>query len=279
MLKKEYITIIEKRVQEILEELDYHDKVIRDDIFKLLRKKSLVLFYPLDEEQDLDGFHIVKFVKDRPTAFVYINSAKNFEKCIFCAAHELGHIYELEKDIEKEFSDAQLSMRDVDDIMNRFAAELLMPYKEFRDNFYRFLNKYCKDIKQLKLGDLLKVIVALMDYFYVPYKSVVRRLREIDFFTESGLNKFERIEKESPELINRYIYEGKYTRLRHPSRIKSFEDLPQYLDYAQADNIISQRKADEIREAFDIDLTLSDERLEKAKEDAILDTDIMKGNL
>jgi len=279
VLKEEYVAIIKNRVQEILAELEYHDIVIRDDIFKLLRKKSKVIFYPLDEEMDLDGFHVAKYMKDELTAFVYINSAKNFEKCIFCAAHELGHIYELEKDIEKEFPDVQFSTKEIDDIMNRFAAEMLMPQQVFRDKFKELLYLHVADINQLKQGELLKTIVALMDYFYVPYKSVVRRLWEIDFLTEVGRKKFEKIEEKEPELIDLYIYAGKYTRLRHPSRHKTFEELPEYLNQAQDIKIISRRKANAIRDEFEIDATLLEDKVVKNAEDTLLDTDIMKGNL
>lgn len=279
VLKEEYVAIIKNRVQEILAELEYHDIVIRDDIFKLLRKKSKVIFYPLDEEMDLDGFHVAKYMKDELTAFVYINSAKNFEKCIFCAAHELGHIYELEKDIEKEFPNVQFSTKEIDDIMNRFAAEMLMPQEVFHDKFRELWRLNTVGIVELKNGHLLKTIVALMDYFYVPYKSVVRRLWEIEFLTDMGREKFEKVEEQEPESVDLYIYEGKYTRLRHPSRHKSFEELPEYLTRAQDIHIISRRKSNTIRDEFEIDVTLLEDKVVKTAEDTLLDTDIMKGNL
>ena len=62
MLKNEFVQIIERRKNEILKELNYSEEVIRDDIFKLLRQKSKIIFYPLEEELDLDGFHIEKSV-------------------------------------------------------------------------------------------------------------------------------------------------------------------------------------------------------------------------
>ena len=62
MLREEYVVIIKKRVNEILNEFNYRESVIRDDIFKLLRKKSRVIFYPLEEEKDLDGFHIMRYM-------------------------------------------------------------------------------------------------------------------------------------------------------------------------------------------------------------------------
>lgn len=54
--------------------------MIRDEIFKLLQSKSNIIFFPLDEELDLDGFHIERCVNRQMKAFVYINTAKNFKK-------------------------------------------------------------------------------------------------------------------------------------------------------------------------------------------------------
>ena len=68
MLKNEFVQIIERRKNEILKELNYSEEVIRDDIFKLLRQKSKIIFYPLEEELDLDGFHIEKSGQHLPDA-------------------------------------------------------------------------------------------------------------------------------------------------------------------------------------------------------------------
>lgn len=263
--------IIQKTVDTILQDLEYHEPVIRDDIFKLLRKKGKVIFYPLPEEPELDGFHVQKVVNGKLTAFVYINTAKNFEKCIFCGAHELGHIYEVEKEIQKEYPEVQFTIEETDNIMNRFAAELLMPEDKFKEIFHKRIFLLGKKWKQMTYADLLKTIVALMDYFYVPYKAIVWRLHEIGLFTDAGKVEFEEIEKNDREIINSYIYEGKYTRLRTPSNLKSFENLPEYLRKAEEEDIFRREKINRIRMEFDIEQVASGEKLD-AKEKSKLES-------
>jgi Zn-dependent peptidase ImmA (M78 family) len=266
MLEISYVKIIKDKINVILKELDYHEIIIRDDIFKLLRKKSRIIFYPLDDELDLDGFHINKIVNGKLTAFVYINTAKNFEKCIFCAAHELGHIYEIEKNIYEVYRDAIL---DVDAVMNRFAAELLMPEEAFRTKFSELIQAINKPAIKMSYADILKVIVTLMDYFYVPYKAVVWRMQEIEFLSDVGRKKFEEIEEEDKEIINSYVYEGKFTRLRNPTRLRSFENLPEFLNKADEEGILSKRKSQITRKEFSIDIVASSNQIDKAENSTI----------
>lgn len=269
MLKNEFVQIIERRKNEILKELNYSEEVIRDDIFKLLRQKSKIIFYPLEEELDLDGFHIEKSVNGQMVAFVYINTAKNYEKCIFCGAHELGHIYEIEKDILNEYPQEVLTMQDIDDVMNRFAAELLMPRENFKQKFEEFLMRNRKNNSVIKYSELLKTIVALMDYYYVPYKAVVWKLWEIDFLTLSGRDKFENIEKEERDIIDAFILEGKYTRLRHPTRLKNFENLTENLKYAEENGVYGANKIQMMKTDFDIDISIPEDKIAQTESDEL----------
>lgn len=276
MLDASYVRIIKAQIKEIREELDYHEEVIRDDIFKLLRKKGKIIFFPLDGELDLDGFHLDRIVNGKHTAFVYINTAKNFEKCIFCGAHELGHIFEIEKEIERAFPEVRLNNGAVDEIMNRFAAELLMPSSAFRKKLKEYLMSSNEKLKELTYGDMLKTIVALMDYFYVPYKAVVWRLQEINFLTERGREKFESMEKEDKDIINAYIYEGKYTRLRHPTYLKNFESLPEYLNRAEEEGWMNMQRIQDIRNEFGIDKVASSVKMVETEESTLDEATISK---
>lgn len=276
MLDAKYVDIIKEQVQLIRSELNYSDEVIRDDIFKLLRKKSKIIFFPLVDEPDLDGFHIEKCINEEIVAFVYINSAKNFEKNIFCGAHELGHVYGIEKRIIERYPDQSFSSQEIDDIMNRFAAELLMPDTCFRKKFQELLAGERSLEGALKYGELLKTIVALMDYFYVPYKAVVRRLYEVSFLTQAGLEKFEKIEDEDKEIIDALIYEGKYTRLRHPTMMTNFENLQESLNFAQEYHVIGTKKIERMKRDFGIDISISEEMLAEKIGEKIDSKDIAK---
>lgn len=276
MLDSRSIEVIREQIKAIRNELNYTDEVIRDDIFKLLRKKSKIIFFPLVDEPDLDGFHVERCVNGELVAFVYINSAKNFEKNIFCGAHELGHVYEIEKKIIEKYPETSFTIQEVDEIMNRFAAEMLMPQALFLDKFKEILRQVRENNEVLITGEVLKTIVALMDYFYVPYKAVVRRLYEVGFLTQIGLEKFEKIEDEDKDIIDALIYEGKYTRLRHPSMMTSFENLQESLSFAQEYHVIGYKKIQQMKQDFRIDISISEEMLAEKTDEKIESEDITK---
>lgn len=87
--------------------------------------------WPEDKQLDLDGFSTDKVINGHPETIVYINYAKNKEKQNFCAAHELGHLHELDKQLEDLFPDDVFTHSNIEDVMNRFAAELMMPARDF----------------------------------------------------------------------------------------------------------------------------------------------------
>lgn len=62
-------------------------------------------------------------------------------------------------------------------IINRFAAELLMPAKEFRKTFWAHMGKLSLDSEKLRQVDLLRVMVLQMNDYMVPYESVRRRYK------------------------------------------------------------------------------------------------------
>ena len=188
----------------------------------------------------------------------------------------MGHIYKIEKDIKAVYPDVDFNSLEIDEIMNRFAAEMLMPKEIFIAKFKEFLDFYRKDESIIRYAEMIKVIIALMDYFYVPYKAVVWRLWEIEFLTLTGRQKFENIEKEDSNIIDAYIFEGKYTRLRHPTKLKSFENLLENLSYAEQNKIYSKRRIEEMRNDFEIDISVSGEKIAKTESDKLDMGDITK---
>ena len=66
----------------------------------------VVLYYPLEEES-IDGCHIEKPVNGHMEQFVFINSNNTRERQAFSAAHELGHIWQVDKRLEKKVPDIE----------------------------------------------------------------------------------------------------------------------------------------------------------------------------
>lgn len=185
--------------------------------------------FPKSDEPDLDGFSTDKVVDDEYKTVVYINSAKNVEKQNFCAAHELGHRYQIDKLIKDNFIDDIILPSDVEDIMNRFAAELMLPEKDFMSRCRTiYLPKYGHEIRsgeyQISKSDCVRVIIELMNFYYMPYKAVVYRLEEVGFFSEETRQKMMHYESVRKDVVNQMIREMGITRLRNPNNMRQISE-------------------------------------------------------
>ena len=224
MFRNRYLHTIMQEVKKIRKAYGLsEDTPIGDYIFAILKNECILIEWPEDKQLDLDGFSTEKVINGCLETIVYINSAKSKEKQNFCAAHELGHRHKLDKQLKDIFPNDVITPSNIEDVMNRFAAELMMPARDFEirsDELYRgcFGNKDGREVIFVK--KLLEAIVVLMDFYYVPYKAVVLRLQEVNVIpdalchllltheeTENGRN-----------LISAIIREQGITRLRIPDR-------------------------------------------------------------
>lgn len=231
-------------------EIASKDVPMRDDVFDILDQFCKVVYYPLHNEGN-NGFHI----KDMPFAngttqdFVFINTSQTIEKQVFTAAHELGHIWEIDDYVLKEINLQEIS--DIrEKIINRFAATLLMPDRLFKKILIKEIEKVRNNEGEITSIDLIKLIVSLMNYFLVPKKAVVLRLVELDFVNEEGakfLIEDERVEA----LIQKYIQDLGYCNLRLRTEKKWIEGLSDLLDVAETSGAIPQKKIDYLRKKFD----------------------------
>ena len=153
---------------------------IKDDIFGILEKLCVVVYYPLENEVNC-GFHTKRFVKDRLEDFVYINTAKPLADQVFAAAHELGHVWGVAIEVWEAAGETEaLTIDEEERIINRFAAELLMPGDEFKKTFWAHMREQKLIPNQVKVEDLVRVMVMQMNDYMVPYESVRRRMIETD---------------------------------------------------------------------------------------------------
>jgi Zn-dependent peptidase ImmA (M78 family) len=157
----------------------------KDDIFELLEKVGTLIFYPI-EENLLWGIYVNKNEKH----YFIINSGISMEKQVFAAAHELAHSLEIAKvkfevvtaDLMTEYvnhKDFGEKLKKADIIANRFAAELLVGAKQLREKYSELLNISSNAAKAVILSDL----------FLVPYRTIVKRLRETELISENELVK------------------------------------------------------------------------------------------
>ncbi|WP_337051073.1 ImmA/IrrE family metallo-endopeptidase [Priestia megaterium] len=157
-------------------------RILREEVLDLLEQEATLLKYPIEDDE------LCAFVcKKKGRIFVYINSYIPKEKQIFAAAHELYHIWFDQERLNKtEMLKNDTLENQTEDITelkaNFFAALFLVPTNVLIDE----LRSRNIDKGNVKLFDIVK----LMSVFHVPYKTIVRRLYEINFIDLIDMSKF-----------------------------------------------------------------------------------------
>jgi Zn-dependent peptidase ImmA (M78 family) len=161
-------------------------RIVKEEVFHILMSNSIFLQFPFQDDE------LCAFVcRKGNRIFSFVNSNIPYEKQIFAAAHELYHIW-YDEDVlaqgellSEEVLDTQLEQGSIDEReakANRFAAIFLVPKDVLRKEL---------DTLGVKPSELSEVhVVKLMDLFGVPYKTMVRRLHEIDFIELDKCVKF-----------------------------------------------------------------------------------------
>ena len=252
-------TVIESIRDFISEKQVQQELLLRDTIFPLLENYCTVLYYP-QENEDNDGCHVKRIVNNEIVNFVYINTFKSIEKQIFTAAHELGHILELDAFLKQNCPAYKDCMEE--QAMNKFAALLLMPDNVFDKTVREHSAAYCTNDGKITLDNLIRFSLYLMDYFFVPFKAVIIRLWELGYLSKkdalSLINDRTTVEK-----INDYIKNLGYKRLGIKSCKKSIKDFAELLDKAEQQEVFSKTKITYIRNKMD---------LHEIKDDALSNT-------
>lgn len=220
-MKEKYIPIIKEIAEDIRKKNGLGtDAVIGDYIFTILQQECVVMMRPIKHQPDLDGFSTEKIIKGKLETVVYINTAKNVEKQNFCAAHELGHRYAVDSMIRDKFPEDIILPPEEEVIMNRFAAELMMPEKEFRDRGIKVWKQYStrnrNNAFQITLKNAIQAIIQLMDFYYMPYKAVLYRMGEVKIISSPVKIYLEGYEEGNRNVVDQMISDMGITRLRTP---------------------------------------------------------------
>ena len=232
-------TIINEHRQKLNTEDNIHlNAVLREDILPLLDRYCTVVYYPKEDKKN-NGFHTSYPFHGETIHFVYINTAQYKEKQIFTAAHELGHIWEVDKIIQEKWKislNADYSER----LMNRFAAELLMPDYIF-EAFAKQAIEAVKRNGKLTVGGMVQAITAMMNEYFVPYKAVVYRLYELDFIeADEARVLWGEVPSLSREVLEdhskKVAQEQGFSRLYKDDGRKGIDGLKDLLDKAKAES-------------------------------------------
>lgn len=254
-IEKTIINFIKTKFQQDNLSVLFQNPLLREEVLDLLDRYCTVVYYPVDDTGN-NGFRLKRmpFADGTRQDFVFINTAQTLEKQVFTAAHELGHIWNVDEVVIKEHNlEDTTDMRE--HIINRFAAILLMPDDKFVISVRAGLKEYGEQGKKtITYVNLLRMIVGLMNHFFAPMKAVVLRLVELKFFREDVakvLLGYDDITAEAfAERIHELCVECGYTNLLNPSRKKYIEGLAQKLDIAERNNLVSPNKIRVMREKF-----------------------------
>lgn len=246
--------VVEKIIELTDAELKEHgivNEIVRDDVFSVLDSHCIILYYPLPED-DINGYHINRMINDKPQEFVFINTANTTEKQVFAAAHELGHVLKVDEKIIKEF-DLNSSTEISEKIINRFAAELLMPEKIFvdkADNILKTLNVKNK----ISIGNMVYLIVCLMNEFLVEFEAIVRRFNELKKISDASRDLLLKL-KNIPDFYDEITSLAKasnFTRLFIKSNNRSIKNLKELVDKANEKQTLTETKIESILKTFGI---------------------------
>lgn len=244
--------IKQKRQTPALEE-EFVNRILREDIFDLLSRECTVIYFPLENEEN-DGFHVQMPVNGEKQHFVYINTAKPLQKQIYAAAHELGHIW---TDNGRNIGVIPVSPEEDDALMNRFAAELLMPEDVFGPLAAKKLDELKNEPGKISEENFFRVVAYLMDEYFVPFQAVVRRLGEVRILDRETCKDIEenRYKKsaDGKKMLEDCINEGGYSKLlSKPNMKKSMTGFTELLNQAEEHGVFRPEKVEYLRKELNL---------------------------
>ncbi|HHX79936.1 MAG TPA: ImmA/IrrE family metallo-endopeptidase [Acholeplasmataceae bacterium] len=179
-LNEELVAEIQRKARSKLGECKKQGDIIGSQIFSILSLYTRVLYYPLGKKGPwgityIDG---TKHTNPDIKPFVAINTSIPVDGQVFAAAHELYHIWYDQRPVTLSSSilyvtNGQNKTPDISELKaNRFAAEFLVE----EDLLHREMRLY--SITPGKIT--IKNILTLASLFTVPYRTMVKRLYEVD---------------------------------------------------------------------------------------------------
>jgi len=172
---------IRKLAEELRRKLGFgSDAPIANDLFTILDNMNIrMLQYPIELDGENSAFSAALMYStegDEELVFIGLNTAIFFDKQIFAIAHELYHYLTKTATHISRLSEEKYSLLEIK--ANRFAAEFLLPKSTLESIV---LNEFkTSNLHQIQNKTLLRFIARLHCTWWLPYHSLVKRLKEID---------------------------------------------------------------------------------------------------
>ena len=152
---------------------------IANDIFTILDRLDIMLLeYPIESEGDRPAFSAAIMYSeegDKKLTFIGLNTADFYDKQIFAIAHELYHYYTKSGSHLSRPEDEEGSLIEIK--ANRFAAEFLLPETVLESIV---LDEFkTSTLEKVQHKTLLRFIARLHCTWWLPYRSLVKRMHEI----------------------------------------------------------------------------------------------------
>ena len=152
---------------------------IANDIFTILDRLDIMLLeYPIESEGDRPAFSAAIMYSeegDKKLTFIGLNTADFYDKQIFAIAHELYHYYTKSGSHLSRPEDEEGSLIEIK--ANRFAAEFLLPETVLESIV---LDEFkTSTLEKVQHKTLLRFIARLHCTWWLPYRSLVKRIHEI----------------------------------------------------------------------------------------------------
>lgn len=175
------------------------DAPIANDLLLLLEKKNITLVqYPIEDDGTRSFGAMFLTTKDADIEFNFIglNTNDYYDKQIFSIAHELYHYakkdqWHISRDEEDKAGDFTELLAD------RFAAEFILPLQTFKKIIVSEFDK--SKLFDLQLSTILRLIARIHCTWWLPYKSIVRRLLEAGSINQEIYHKLYQIEERRPD--------------------------------------------------------------------------------
>ncbi len=190
---------------------------LANDILMILEKLNIILLeFPIETESDKSAFSAVILCSQeggKDLVFIGLNTADYYDKQIFAIAHELYHYFTKTGSHLSRQEGPEIDV--VEAKANRFAAEFLLPEDVLRRRILEEFKSYSLADIQTKV--LLRFIARLHCTWWLPYRSLVKRLWEIKAITKRQYQELYRIDERDKE--------GEYGRIGRSTQSDIFSKL------------------------------------------------------
>ena len=162
-----------------------------------------MLGFPIKSCGDKPAFSAVLLYSDDDDdqlVFIGLNTADYFDKQIFAIAHELYHFY---NKTDSHLSRAGQDGDRIERMADRFAAEFLLPEQALKRPVLREFDLL--SFTDMPTRSLLRFIARLQCTWWLPYRSVVKRLKEINAISDQQLDEL--------YLVDERDKDGEYARI------------------------------------------------------------------